>query len=175
MAIVLGLLGLFLVLFGAIFFFAGSGLSVASALFAGTLAGSPLMQRAIFAGFGFGIGLLGMVFLAVGLVKGQWRPGLAERILEAGFVADATITYLDKNYGLIVDDRPVYSIVEFTFRDSSGGEHKGRKSKVDTDLAARLDLRVGGTVRVKYLRDAPDTHMLILAGPQGGSGQNVLA
>jgi len=175
MAVVLGLLGVFLVLFGAIFFFIGNGWSVASALLAGELAGSPLMKRVAFAGVGFGIWLLGMVFVAIGLVKGRWRPGLAERILETGFVAEATITHLDKNYGLIVNEKPVYSIVEFTFHDSSGKERKGRKSKVDSDLAARLKLQVGGTVRVKYLRDAPDSNLLVLPDPQGGGGQNVLA
>jgi len=162
------LLGLFFILFGAIFFFAGGGLSVFSALLAGRLAGRALMPELIFAGVGFFIWLVGVVLVAVGLIKGKKRQVLAQRIFETGTAAEATITFFDKNYRVLINNKPIYSIIEFTFRDSSGTERTGRKTNLNSDLAIRLNLQVGGKVQIKYLSEDPGQNILVLPDPKTG-------
>ncbi len=69
---------------------------------------------------------------------------------------------------MLVNEKPIYSIVEFTFRDSSGMEQTGRKEDVDSDLVIRNRIEVGGEVSIKYLPENPKENILILTDPRSG-------
>ncbi|MCX6555705.1 MAG: hypothetical protein NTZ12_11950 [Candidatus Aminicenantes bacterium] len=164
------LMGWIFILFGVIFFFGGGGWSVISALFASRLASTQLMPQLVFASVGFAIWLLGMILVAIGLIGGKKKKILAKKIFETGVTAEATITFIEKNYGKLVNHKPVYSFVEYKYRDSGATEHLGSKSDVSSDLAVRLDLHVGGKVRIKYLKKNPGQNVLILPDPEAGKG-----
>ncbi len=70
------LIGWIFTLFGVIFFFAGGGWSVFSALVKGRLGTMPLMPQIIFAGVGFAIWLLGVILVAVGLIGARKKQAL---------------------------------------------------------------------------------------------------
>lgn len=72
------LIGWIFTLFGVIFFFAGGGWSVIKALIEGRLGSTPLMPQFIFASVGFVIWLLGMIFVAIGLVGARKRQALED-------------------------------------------------------------------------------------------------
>jgi len=71
------LMGWIFILFGVIFFFGGGGWSVIGAILAGRLADVPkLKPQVIFAEVGFGIWLVGMILVAVGLIGARKRQAL---------------------------------------------------------------------------------------------------
>jgi hypothetical protein len=160
------LIGGFFFLFGLIFFLVGGGISLVSGLLAGNLhLGVANINLFVFGG-------LGLVFMAVGafmFVRGRSqakkREALAERIFAMGVPAEGTVTFIDKNYGLLVNNKPIYTIVEFTFRDGSGQERVARKNNVSSDLAIRLKLEVGSKVQIKYMNEDPDQNILLLKDP----------
>jgi hypothetical protein len=69
---------------------------------------------------------------------------------------------------LLVNNKPIYSIVEFKFRDSAGVERVGRKNDVGSDLVIRLKIEVGSKVQVKYLNENPNQNILMLPNPGAG-------
>jgi len=160
------LIGGFLFLFGLIFFLVGGGISLVSGLLAGNLkVGVANINILVFGGLGLIFMIIGAFLFLRGRAQAKKNKALAEKIFTMGMPAEATITFIDKNYGLLVNNKPIYTIVEFKFRDGSGAERVGRKSNVSSDLAIRLKLEVGSTVQIKYMNEDPDQNILLLKDP----------
>jgi len=156
----------FLILFGFIFFCVGG-----IPLIIAAVSGRPLFtaQNIVFVIFG----VVGLIIAVVGLVIllrsrafVKTQKALAMKIYELGVAAEGTVTFVDKNYSLLVNQKPIYSIVEFKFEDRFGKEHISRKPNVESDLVIRLKLEVGSKVQLKYMNDNPDQNILMLPDPQ---------
>jgi hypothetical protein len=160
------LIGGFLFVFGLIFFLVGGGISLVSGLLSGTFQfGLTNINTVVFGGLGLLFMVIGAIMLVGGRAKAKKNKALAEKIFAMGVPTEGTITFFDKNYGLLVNNKPIYSIVEFKFRDGSGVEHIGRKNNVSSDLAIRLKFEVGAKVQVKYMNEDPAQNILILRDP----------
>jgi len=160
------LIGGFLFLFGLIFFLIGGGISLVSGLLSGNLnVGGANITMLIFGGLGLVFMIIGAVMFIRGRGQAKKNKALAEKIFAMGMPAEATVTFVDKNYSLLVNNKPIYSIVEFKFRDGSGMERVGRKNNVSSDLVIRLKLEVGSKVQIKYMNEDPDQNILILKDP----------
>ncbi|HUU06731.1 MAG TPA: DUF3592 domain-containing protein [Patescibacteria group bacterium] len=160
------LIGGFLFLFGLIFFLVGGGIALVSDLLSGNLkVGLANLNMVVFGGLGLVFMIVGAFLFIRSRIKGKQNKALAEKIFAMGVPAEATITFIDKNYGMLVNNKPIYSIVEFKFRDSSGSERVGRKNNVSSDLAIRLKFEVGAKVQIKYMNENPDQNILIMKDP----------
>ena len=160
------LIGGFFFLFGLIFFLVGGGVALVNDLLSGNLqVGLANLNMVVFGGLGLVFMIIGAVLFLRSRIKGKQNKALAEKIFAMGVPAEATITFIDKNYGILVNNKPIYSIVEFSFRDSSGGERVGRKNNVSSDLAIRLKWEVGSKVQIKYMNEDPDQNILIMKDP----------
>ncbi|TFG74071.1 MAG: hypothetical protein E4H23_12590 [Chrysiogenales bacterium] len=160
------LIGGFLFLFGLIFFLVGGGIGLVSGLLSGNVQfGAASINMFVFGGLGLVFMVIGAILFFGGRGKAKKNKALAEKIFAMGVPTEATITFLDKNYGMLVNNKPIYSIVEFKFRDGSGVERIGRKNNVSSDLAIRLKLEVGAKIPIKYLNEDPDRNILILKDP----------
>lgn len=160
------LIGGFFFLFGLIFFLVGGGIGLVGGLLGGKMQfGAASINMVVFGGLGLIFMIIGAFMFLGGRAKAKKNKALAEKIFAMGVATEGTVTFFDKNYGLLVNNKPIYSIVEFKFRDRSGTERIGRKNNVSSDLAIRLKLEVGAKVQVKYLHENPDQNILILKGP----------
>jgi hypothetical protein len=160
------LIGGFFFLFGLIFFLVGGGIGLVSGLLSGKLQfGAASINMFVFGGLGLIFMIIGAAMFIAGRAKAKKNKALAEKIFAMGVATEGTVTFFDKNYGLLVNNKPIYSIVEFKFRDSSGTERIGRKNNVSSDLAIRLKLEVGAKVQVKYMNEDPNQNILILKDP----------
>ncbi|MCJ7524205.1 MAG: hypothetical protein MUP71_03160 [Candidatus Aminicenantes bacterium] len=160
------LIGGFLFLFGLIFFLVGGGVSLVNSLLSGNLqVGLANLNQVVFGGLGLIFMIIGAILFIRSRVQGNKNKALAEKIFAMGVPAEATITFIDKNYNMLVNNKPIYSIVEFKFRDSSGSERLGRKNNVSSDLAIRLNFKVGAKVQIKYMNENPDQNILIMMDP----------
>jgi len=106
--------------------------------------------------------VLGLVILVVGRAAGKKREAKAKLIYETGVAAEATVTFVDRNYRVLVNNNPIYSIVEYKFNDTSGVEHVFRKDTVQSELVIRNQVEVGSTVNIKYLAEDPSQNILML-------------
>ena len=164
------LIGGFLFLFGLIFFLVGGGIALIGGLFSGNLqVGAAKINMIVFGGLGLLFMVIGAILFVRGRVKAKQNKALAEKIFAMGVPTEATVTFVDKNYGLLVNNKPIYSIVEFKFRDGSGAERVGRKNNVSSDLVIRLRLEVGNKVQIKYMNEDPEQNILLLKDPNAAS------
>ncbi len=105
-----------------------------------------------------GAGLFNMVGSVISGVRGRV---LALRIDEVGIETQATVTFVDRNYSILVNNRPIYSIVECKFTDISGREHVSRKDTISSELVIRNQIEVGGTIAIKYLAEDPSQNVFL--------------
>jgi hypothetical protein len=105
----------------------------------------------LFAGIGAIMTLGGLI----GAMRGAKRSKLDSHIAQTGVETEATVTFADKNYSLLVNNRPVYSIVEYTYRDELGNEYANRIENISTDYVIRNRVEVGNKIRIKYLPAEP--------------------
>lgn len=161
------LLGPFLILFGLIMFLTGSGISLIGNLLSGNLSfdwkTEGVQMFDIVLGLYFLI--IGSLMVIVGLILVRARKKKIEKINLYGVETEAIVTFVDKNFRILVNKKPIYSIVEFKFRDIGGREYIGRKENVNSDLVIRLGLEVGSKVKIKYLAEDPRQNILILQEP----------
>lgn len=122
----------------------------------------------------FGVGF-GAIFIVVGLAMTaggiaavffglRMRRNLQSAksdLLARGLAAEATVTFVDRNYGMLVNNRPIYSIVEFTFTDMSGMQRTAKINDASSEWVIRNKIEVGSTVTVKYLPENPARVMLV--------------
>jgi hypothetical protein len=112
----------------------------------------------LFAGIGAIMTLGGLV----GIMRGAKRSKLDSHIVQTGVETEATVTFADKNYSLLVNNRPVYSIVEYTYQDELGNEFANRIEDVSTDTVIRNKVEVGSKIRIKYLPTEPRQSVMII-------------
>lgn len=100
-----------------------------------------------------GLGALGAFFAGIG-VKGQAaakkQAARNVYILQNGIETQGNITFVDKNYTLLINNAPVYSIVEYTYQDRNGNQHTRRINNIPSEIVIRKQIQVGGTIPVKY-------------------------
>lgn len=114
---------------------------------------------------GGGIGGLGVIFAIAGIagiVGASKKSRKGKHIMQNGVDAQGTITFVDKNWKLLVNHKPIFSVVEYTYLDMNGQQHSRRISNVNSDLVIRKQLQVGGTVPIKYLAENPAESVIIL-------------
>lgn len=161
------LIGIFFLVMGLIF--VGVAAVVAIALGGGLSLASLFAAETVVAGIFFIVGglmaVIGLVLIVTGRAATQRQKAKAMLIYQTGLAAEATVTFVDRNYRVLVNNRPIYSIVEFKFRDASGVEHVERKDTVQSELVIRNQIEVGGTVNIKYLPEDPSQNILMLADP----------
>ena len=156
------LIGGFFILFGLVW----TGILMGVAHSTGAMApASTVKMLHGMTGLGVFFLVLGVILLITGLLKAKARAKKAKDIFQRGTLAKGTVTFVDKNYSLLVNNKPIYSIVEFTFQDGSGKTHTARKDSVESDLIIRDQIVVGGQVALKYLPEDPDQNILILKDP----------
>ncbi len=109
--------------------------------------------------------VIGLVLIVTGRATARKLKAKVMLIYQTGVATEATVTFVDRNYRILVNDRPIYSIVEFKFRDTSGVEYVERKETVQADLVIRNQIEVGSTVNIKYLAEDPSQNVLMLVDP----------
>ena len=112
----------------------------------------------LFAGIGAIMTLGGLI----GMARGAKRAGLDKQIAQTGTETEATVNFVDKNYSLLVNNRPIYSIVEYTYQDEFGNEHTNRIENVSTDEVIRNKVEVGSKIRIKYLPEDPGQSVMVI-------------
>jgi hypothetical protein len=100
-------------------------------------------------------GALMALFGVLGLVRGSKQAKQDSLIAQTGIEKEATVTFVDKNYNLLVNNRPIYSIVEYKYQDDFGNEYANRVDNVSTDSVIRNKIEVGSTIKIKYLPNDP--------------------
>lgn len=105
----------------------------------------------LFAGIGAILTLSGLI----GAIRGAKRSKLDSHIAQTGVERGATVTFVDRNYALLVNNRPVYSIVEYSYQDELGNEYANRIENISTDYVIRNKVEVGKRIRIKYLPAEP--------------------
>lgn len=116
--------------------------------------------------------IIGLLFAGIGLfnmvgsvISGVRKRVLALRINEEGVETQATVTFVDRNYSTLINNRPIYSIVECKFTDISGREHVSRKDTISSELVIRNHIEVGDTIDIKYLAEAPSQNIFLILEP----------
>ena len=109
---------------------------------------------------------LGVLLVIIGLVTGKKKKSAVVDLLKDGVNAKARVTFVDRNFYVLVNDTPIYSIVEFEFTDDKGSHYTSRKDNVDSDLVIRNKIEVGSEVDIKYMSGDPNINGLLLADPR---------
>ena len=157
------IVGIILISAGALVYFTSGSVRITNTNGTSSMADSDTAElvRSAVAG---GLGLLGLLFLILGL-RGRSRAAKAAKlnsfIIQTGADANGTITFVDKNYYITINNKPIYSIVEYTFKDGSGKDHTRRVDTVPSDWVIRNRIEVGGALKVKYLREDPDMNVML--------------
>jgi len=114
---------------------------------------------------GGGLAALGGVFLIIGIV-GIKRDSKQKKenlhIMRTGISAEGRVNFVDKNYSLLVNNKPIYSIVEYSYNDKLGNHHTRRITNLNSDIVIRNQIKVGGTVSIKYDEDDYSKSVIIL-------------
>jgi len=109
-----------------------------------------------------GIGAIMILSGLIGVMRGAKKSRLDSHIAQTGVETEAAITFVDKNYSLLVNNRPIYSIVEYTYQDGLGGEYTNRIENVSADYVIRNKVEVGNKIRIKYLPAEPGQSVIIV-------------
>jgi hypothetical protein len=109
-----------------------------------------------------GIGTIMTLSGLIGVLRGTKKAKLDSHIAQTGTETEATVTLVDRNYALLVNNRPVYSIVEYTYQDELGNEYSNRVENIKTNDVIRNKVEVGGKVRIKYLPEEPGKSVMVI-------------
>jgi hypothetical protein len=111
------------------------------------------------------LALLGVIFILAGLIgrsRAAKQKQLNLQIMQTGIDAEGTVTFVDKNYSVLVNKVPVYSIVEYTYQDRTGKQHTRRVSTLNSELVIRNRVQVGSRIPIKYSAEDSATSILLL-------------
>jgi hypothetical protein len=160
-AIILLIVGIVMVVVGTVTFFSfrNSGVGSVSNSFGYNFDGLLLLPSLI----PWLIGGLLILWAIVLLIKGKARREELRQIAATGTDAEGYITFVDRNYSVLVNNRPIYSIVEYRFRDYNGHEFVNRADNLDTNFVLRSGWQVGSSIRVRYLPKDPTKSAIVAA------------
>jgi hypothetical protein len=114
---------------------------------------------------GGGVGGLGLFFVIVGLVgmvRGSKQTKRNQYIMQTGIDAQGTVTFVDKNWSVLVNKNPIYSIVEYTYLDRNGNKYTRRINNLSSEIVIRKQIQVGSNVPIKYSAENPGESVIIL-------------
>jgi hypothetical protein len=156
--------GFILILMGVIFIgvglFTGNVFSSAFSGFADVGADVGSLGSIFTLVFG-GVGALLVVLGGISVFRGRQTGQLHKQILETGVDAAGEVTYVDKNYRILINNAPIYSIVEYKYRDSSGMEYVNRMDRISTESVVRSGIAVGSQIQIKYLSEDPSQSTIV--------------
>jgi len=110
------------------------------------------------------LGGLGALFTLSGLIgfgRSARQRARASQLMASGVDAEGTVTFVDKNFTILVNHTPIYSIVEYTYRDSQGREHTRRVNNLNSEMVIRKQIQVGTKIAVKYAREDPGESIMV--------------
>lgn len=126
---------------------------------------SPELKMTLQLSIGGFLSALGIIFLVVAFrSKARAAKQQAENlhILQTGIAAEGTVTFVDKNYAVRVNKVPVFSIVEYTYKDRSGNVHTRRINNFSSEMVIRKQIQVGGKIPVKYSNEDAGKSVIVL-------------
>ena len=115
---------------------------------------------------GLGIGGLGLFFAIVGfigLAKASKQQKRNLYIMKTGIDAQARVTFVDKNYALLVNKKPIFSIVEYTYQDKMGNQYTRKLNNINSDMVIRKQIQVGSTIAIKYATENHGESVMVLS------------
>lgn len=151
--------GVILIIVGVIVYQSDAGVRISGRM------ADPGTASAAKAIIGGGLGVLGILFSLgglIGLVRGSKQNKRSAYILQTGVAAEGTVTFVDKNYSILVNKKPIYSIIEYTYNDSNGTAHTRKVNTVNSDMVIRNQIQVGSKIAIKYAADNPAESVFIL-------------
>jgi hypothetical protein len=128
----------------------------------------PVFFVAVFVGIGLVPTIVGAALVIIGILAGRKNQEIAKNVFTEGIPTRARVTFVDKNYAFQVNEKPIYSVIEFEFTDQNGMQHTARKTNADSDLVIRNQIMVGSEVDIKFMAENPDDNILILHDPRVG-------
>jgi hypothetical protein len=114
----------------------------------------------------WGLGGLGFLFAAgglIGIVSGRKQNKRNLYILQNGIAVEGTVTFVDKNWAVLVNKNPIYSIVEYTYPDKTGNQHTRKVSNISSEMVIRKQIQVGSRIPIKYAPENPAESVMVLS------------
>lgn len=110
-----------------------------------------------------GLGLIIMIAGLAGNAKNAQKMKMMNHILQTGLDAEGTVTFVDKNFSILINRQPIYSIVEYKFKDNNGKEYVRRFDNVSSEMVIRNKIEVGGKLKIKYLQTDPNQNVMLFS------------
>lgn len=113
---------------------------------------------------GLGLCALGGLFIiggAIGMAKYKKQQKRNMFILQTGVATQGNVTFVDKNWAIKVNNNPIYSIVEYTYKDNLGQSYVRKVSTVPSEMVIRKQIVVGSTIPIKYLNENPSESVMV--------------
>jgi len=160
------MVGFILLLMGVVFIGAG--------LFAGNMIGSMLgdapqiaqesmqLTQNIFTYSFVGVGALLSFFGVISLFRGGRSSQMKKKVLQDGVETQGKVTFVDRNYRVQINNRPIYSIIEYSYADSMGNQYVNRIEDANTEFVIRAGWQVGTPIPIKYLSEDPQKSAVIM-------------
>jgi hypothetical protein len=107
---------------------------------------------------GAGMMALGGVFTVIaliGAVRNNKQNKRNQYILQNGIDTQGTVTFVDRNWSVLINKNPIYSIVEYNYQDKVGNQYTRKISNMSSELVIRKQIRVGSKIPIRYLSENP--------------------
>lgn len=142
--------------------FAGNAIGSMMSTAPGMAQGALQSSQNIFTYVLVGIGALMSFFGLISLIRGGRSARMTQQVLANGVPGEGKITFVDRNYRLLVNNRPVYSIVEYVYSDGLGNQFMNRVNNANTEQVIRAGWQVGSSVPIKYLSEDPSKSAIVM-------------
>jgi hypothetical protein len=109
-----------------------------------------------------GLGSLFVLGGLLGLVLGNKQQKRNQHILQNGIAVVGTVTFVDRNWAVLVNKNPIYSIVEYTYKDKSGNSHTRKISNISSEIVIRKQIQVGSKISIKYASENPVESVMVI-------------
>jgi len=113
-------------------------------------------------GFLAGLGLIFIVAAMRARSRAIKQQKQNAHILKTGVAAEAKVIFVDKNYSFLVNNNPIYSIIEYTYQGSYGQQHMRRIETFSSDTVIRKQIQVGGMISIKYATEDSSMSVMVL-------------
>jgi hypothetical protein len=158
--------GIILLIMGVVFIgaglFAGNTIGGMTGSIPGAAQETMGLAQNIFTYTFVGVGALLSFFGVVSLVRGGRSSKITQKVLQEGVEGQGTITFVDRNYRVQINNRPIYSIVEYSYTDGVGNPYVNRIENANTEFVIRAGWQVGTIIPIKYLMENPQQSAIVM-------------